>query len=65
MITEIKARFLAESDLAEVQITDNERYRIWMRAVRENGRIIGYYERYEPPKAENAAQCPEIYQAGQ
>ena len=31
-------------------ITDNEKYRIYMRAVRdEEGDLIGYYERYEPP----------------
>ena len=30
--------------------TDNEKHRIFMRAVRDaNGRLIGYYERYEPP----------------
>ena len=31
-------------------ITDNEKYRIYMRAVRDaQGMLIGYYERYEPP----------------
>jgi DUF438 domain-containing protein len=31
-------------------ITDNEKHRIYMRAVRdEEGRLLGYYERYEPP----------------
>ncbi|MBN2565207.1 MAG: PAS domain-containing protein [Candidatus Eisenbacteria bacterium] len=31
-------------------ITDNERHRIFMRAVRgEDGELMGYYERYEPP----------------
>jgi PAS domain-containing protein len=31
-------------------ITDNERHRIYMRAVRhEGGELIGYYERYAPP----------------
>jgi hypothetical protein len=31
-------------------ITDNEKYRIFMRAVRApDGRLLGYYERYEPP----------------
>jgi len=34
----------------ERMITDNEKYRIYMRAVRDGeGRVIGYYERYEPP----------------
>jgi PAS domain S-box-containing protein len=31
-------------------ITDNEKHRIYMRAVRDGGgRVVGYYERYEPP----------------
>ena len=31
-------------------ITDNKKHRIYMRAVRaSNGRVLGYYERYEPP----------------
>ena len=31
-------------------ITDNEKHRIFMRAVRDPaGELIGYYERYEPP----------------
>lgn len=31
-------------------ITDNERHRIFMRAVRDrDGRLIGYFERYAPP----------------
>ena len=34
----------------ERRITDNEKYRIYMRAVRDgSGTVIGYYERYEPP----------------
>ena len=32
-------------------ITDNEKYRIYMRAVRDaGGNLLGYYERYEPPR---------------
>jgi len=32
-------------------ITDNEKWRIYMRAVRDaKGRLLGYYERYEPPR---------------
>ncbi len=32
-------------------ITDNRRHRIFMRAVRDRaGCLIGYYERYEPPR---------------
>lgn len=31
-------------------ITDDEKHRIYMRAVRDaQGNLIGYYERYEPP----------------
>ncbi|NLC70010.1 MAG: PAS domain-containing protein [Desulfuromonadaceae bacterium] len=37
--------------LEERLITDNERHRIYMRAVRDPlGRLLGYYERYEPPR---------------
>ncbi|MBN2400778.1 MAG: PAS domain-containing protein [Spirochaetes bacterium] len=34
----------------EVLFTDNEKHRVYMRAVRdENSNLIGYYERYETP----------------
>jgi len=34
----------------EKMITDNSQHRIFMRAVRDQeGKLIGYYERYEPP----------------
>ena len=40
-----------ENGLEEKLITDNEKFRIYMRAVRDdNGKLIGYYERYEPPQ---------------
>ena len=33
-------------------VTDNDEHRIFMRAVRDvDGRLLGYYERYEPPAA--------------
>lgn len=36
--------------LDERMITDDEKHRVYMRAVRdETGALIGYYERYEPP----------------
>jgi hypothetical protein len=39
-----------KAGLEERIITDNEKYRIYMRAVRDSGgRLLGYYERYEPP----------------
>lgn len=37
-------------------ITDNAKHRIYMRAVRDpRGALIGYYERYEPPRREAGA----------
>ncbi len=39
-----------KKDLEEKLITDNEKQRVYMRAVRDrDGNLIGYYERYEPP----------------
>jgi nitrogen-specific signal transduction histidine kinase len=33
-------------------ITDNEEYRVYMRVVRDaDGGVLGYYERYEPPRS--------------
>jgi DUF438 domain-containing protein len=38
--------------LDEQLITDNEEDRIFMRVVRDaDGQVLGYYERYEPPRA--------------
>lgn len=40
-----------KNGLEEKMITDNEKYRIFMRAVRdEKGNLLGYFERYEPPQ---------------
>lgn len=39
-----------QNGLDEKLITDNEKYRIYMRAVRnDRGELTGYFERYEPP----------------
>lgn len=39
-----------KSGLEEVLIVDNERHRVYMRAVRDkDGTLIGYFERYDPP----------------
>jgi len=39
-----------QNGLEEKLITDNKKYRIFMRAVRDtDGNLIGYFERYEPP----------------
>ncbi|MDH7486164.1 MAG: PAS domain-containing protein [Anaerolineae bacterium] len=39
-----------QAGLEERLITDNEKHRIYMRAVRDpDGQVLGYYERYEPP----------------
>ncbi len=47
-IIEILAAFQAGEE--ERLITDDEKHRIFMRAVRDPaGRLLGYYERYEPP----------------
>ena len=49
MIREVFAAMEAGED--ERLITDNRKHRIFMRAVRDRaGRLIGYYERYEPPR---------------
>ena len=49
MMIEILAKM--QNGLEEELITDNEKYRIFMRAVRdESGKLIGYFERYEPPQ---------------
>ncbi len=48
MMIEILAEM--RNGLDEKLITDNEKLRAFMRAVRnEKGELIGYYERYEPP----------------
>jgi len=40
-----------EMGLQEKMITDNKKYRIFMRAVRDKkGNLLGYFERYEPPQ---------------
>mgnify|MGYP001815234473 CR=1 FL=1 len=49
----IMVEILAEmhEGLDERLITDNEKYRIYMRVVRDTGgQVLGYYERYEPPR---------------
>lgn len=48
MMVEILAAMHAGEE--ERLITDNEKHRIYMRAVRDqDGMVLGYYERYEPP----------------
>jgi hypothetical protein len=43
--------------LEERLITDNEEERIFMRVVRDaGGRVLGYYERYEPPAEKREAR---------
>jgi PAS domain-containing protein len=49
MMIDILAAMQADG-LEEQLITDNVQHRIYMRAVRDaGGRVLGYYERYEPP----------------
>jgi PAS domain-containing protein len=41
---------MQSNGLEEKLITDNEKHRVYMRAVRDRaGQVLGYYERYEPP----------------
>ena len=54
MMKEILAAMQA-GELDEQLISDNEKRRVYMQAVRDgDGRVLGYYERYEPP----ASQLP-------
>ncbi len=49
MMIEILAAMQAGEQ--ERLITDNEKYRIFMRVVRDpQDRVLGYFERYEPPR---------------
>ena len=49
IILEILAAMRAGEE--ERLIADDEKRRIYMRAVRDNeGQLLGYYERYEPPR---------------
>jgi len=53
-IREVLAELLAGAD--ERLITDDHRFRIYMRAVRDpSGALLGYFERYEPPLPDRAA----------
>ena len=52
MMIEILAEM--HQGLEERLITDNDRHRIYMRVVRDaGGKVLGYYERYEPPRAKH------------
>jgi PAS domain-containing protein len=52
MMVEILAEM--HQGLEERLITDNEKHRIHMRAVRDpQGQVLGYYERYEPPRSQS------------
>ena len=55
LIKDIFAAFQAGED--ERLITDDEKHRIYMRAIRKaNGQLRGYYERYEPPSKMTTSQ---------
>jgi len=54
MMIEILAQM--HEGLEERLITDDEEHRIYMRVVRDPaGEVLGYYERYEPPRKGAAA----------
>lgn len=58
MMIEILAEM--QGGLEERLITDNEEHRIYMRAVREaDGTVLGYYERYEPPRADREVESTD------
>jgi len=49
----IKILAAMHQGLDEQLITDDEKHRIYMRAVRDaDGHLLGYYERYEPPRGQ-------------
>jgi DUF438 domain-containing protein len=51
LIVEVLERF--RDGETEVLVTDDEIKRAYMRAVRDaGGNVIGYYERYEPPRGQ-------------
>jgi nitrogen-specific signal transduction histidine kinase len=46
---------LFEAGENERLISDNDKHRVYMRAVRNTeGKVVGYYERYEPPRVAGA-----------
>ena len=54
MMVEILAEM--HEGLDERLITDDEEHLIYMRVVRDvEGKVLGYYERYEPPKVKGDA----------
>ncbi len=54
IIVEVLAALQAGED--ERLISDSEKHRIYMRAVRgADGRVLGYYARYEPPAMGSAS----------
>jgi hypothetical protein len=60
MIREMFARFQNGED--DILFVDNEKHRIYMRAVRDKqGKLLGYYERFEPPVVYESAQKPDFH----
>jgi len=46
----------------DILFADNEKHRVYMRAVRDTkGKLIGYYERYEPPVVKGKEKKPDAY----
>jgi hypothetical protein len=45
-----------QEGLEEQLITEKDEYNVYMRAIRDqDGKLLGYYERYEPPPAKSTA----------
>jgi len=50
-MVEVLARL--QDGVEEELIVDNEKHRVYMRAVRDaTGCLLGYYERYDPPRGQ-------------
>jgi DUF438 domain-containing protein len=58
MIRDCFARL--QNDEEEILFADNPKHRVYMRGVRDTkGKLIGYYERYEPPVVQGSAERPK------
>jgi DUF438 domain-containing protein len=60
MIREMFGRF--ENGENDILFADNEKHRVYMRAVRDKqGKLIGYYERFEPPTVKQSKEKTDFH----
>jgi DUF438 domain-containing protein len=60
MIRDMFIRFQNGAD--DILFADNEKHRVYMRAVRDKrGKLIGYYERFEPPVVKASKKEPDFH----